>query len=76
MSFVARCGWNLDVSFSNVEFRVFDGSSEWVVTDDSGHLDVISTALNRFGALRSVDAVFLPVRSDGAEGCVGAEGEA
>ena len=51
MSVIAHCAWNLDVSFSNVEFRIFDASSEWVVTGDSGHLHLISTALNQFGAL-------------------------
>ena len=51
LSVIAHCARNLDVSFSNVEFRIFGDSSEWVVTDDSGHLHLISTALNQFGAL-------------------------
>lgn len=46
----AYCAWYFDVSVSNVEFRVFGDSSEWVVTDGRT-CGVISVALNRFGAL-------------------------
>jgi hypothetical protein len=51
LSVIALCAWNLDVSFSYVEFSIFGDSSEWVVIDDSGHLHLISTTLNQFGAL-------------------------
>jgi len=77
VSVIAHCEWDLDVSFSNVEFRIFDDSSEWVVTDGSGHLHQISTALNQFGALFEKCWRCLPSGTFRRhEGCVRAEGEA